>query len=531
MAYGNVASYEPTELPGAYRFTDRTGNSWMLHGPTAEDLKARLDAANAMQPQPTAKLTPAQRIAAQNTAAGQAAMANPFASDVPTPAPGAAPAPAAGQPTASAPASAGPEGFKSRGHGIYEGPDGRLYQYSAGSAGSKGGLTLRSETRQDVQPVDPQFLEDQDQYQADRTEALKQQQAAEREQANLALEHKQEMERMAANAAAEEEKRNIAVNTRLADIEQQYDKAEKDVANTKIDPNGGGNFLEALILGLGTAGSILTKQPNLTHEIIQRRIDRHIAAQEKELNVKREAKNDLARMLDVTRGDRDAAKAALETAYTRKAQATFEARAAATGDQALKATHLAQAADMGAAYGEKRKAWTDAQRGRVTQSYVNAPAQAARAAGLVPLNDQLGTELNLQKVAKGEAAASANATGKVDAKQAAGLRAGIQAVERLQQKLQERGNAGGGTGLAEDDSIWAGEVDAAVPLIDAAKQGGAPNESTMGDLKSGLKSFRGKRIQAQLIAEKKILQDRLDALEKGAAGAPAAEQPKEEPTE
>lgn len=54
MAYGNVLGYTPTAQPGAYKFQQANGQSILLSGPPAENLKARLDASSSLSGQQVA---------------------------------------------------------------------------------------------------------------------------------------------------------------------------------------------------------------------------------------------------------------------------------------------------------------------------------------------------------------------------------------------------------------------------------------------------------------------------------------------
>src|SRR5687768_667153 len=117
MAYGNIVGYEPGPADGAYNFTKADGSKMLFAGAAAEDLKAKLDAAEKLGPQKTASLG---KLGPANT--GQDFVNSPFSYDqelMGAEPPAAAPAPAkALDPLA---------GFKSKGLGVFEGGDGRLY--------------------------------------------------------------------------------------------------------------------------------------------------------------------------------------------------------------------------------------------------------------------------------------------------------------------------------------------------------------------------------------------------------------------
>jgi len=530
MAYGNVTGYEPTQIPGAYQFVDKTGNKWMLSGGPAEDLKARLDASASLMPElaandqgkPKAKLDAggglAQRLAAQNQAAGRAAEAQnlaPLPQEANLDARAAAQAPA--QPGAAAAVQQAPAqgGVRSLGGGLYE-KDGLVGRFHGPSAGSPGGLELRGETRQGVQPLDPAFLAEQDQFHAVQANALQEKQAAEKEQFANELAHKQEMEKMAVNAAAEEENRKREIDSKVADLQSRYDKAEKEVANAKIDPNGGVSFLDSVWVGLGTAAQILTKQPNMATELVQRKIDRHIAAQEHAINIKRETKNDLARMLEANEGNRDTARLALTAAYMKKAQSTFEARAAATGNKDLKATHLMQAAQFGDAYSKYRQALTAKQYGEVTQTYTNRPAQAASAGGFVPEPDQLATRGKMLDVKKKEMELAAGpdggkpAAGNADkAKRLSAINASLLALEEFKETSAKAGKVYTTKYGDQPSKELGAAAGAAGPMIARATEGDAATADSMKRVVGGLTAMSPETREAYRAAlEQQLLRQK-----------------------
>jgi hypothetical protein len=167
MAYGNLTGYEPAAQPGAYNFQTGDGKKLLMFGPEAEALKARLDASASVAPQKTAGLgnyvgqslvdaagggpaAPPQSVADVGPNMSMAPTEPAMSPNVPAPAPeqngwGGSDTGVneTGTPQPEMPTT-GPDGgplagFKSRGLGIFEGPDGRLYEYNAPRAGSKGG--------------------------------------------------------------------------------------------------------------------------------------------------------------------------------------------------------------------------------------------------------------------------------------------------------------------------------------------------------------------------------------------------------
>ncbi len=456
MAYGNLIGYEPAGAEGAYRFIDKNGGGQTFFGDAAASLKAKLDAANAMGPQPTAGL--AERLAAQNAEAGR--QANSLA-DFAAPTPGAEPAKAPAAAPAAPAAPSGPPGMTALGGGLFEGPDGTIYENTPATAGSKGGLQLRAETRQGVQPVNEDYIAALTKNEETRRKAAADLHKVQLQRADEEAQQKSELATIAANQEAEAAQREQEIGKQLTDFQSRYEKAEKEVANTKIDPKGGSNWLDVVAAGLGSVGSFLTKQPNVALEIVQRKIERHIAKQETELNIKREAKNDLAKMLEATGGKRDIARQALTAAYMKKAQATFEARAAGTASQELKATYAMAGAQASDAHLARIEALRNAALGDITQSYVNTPARAASAGGLRPVNDQLGTrgkildtkkkEKELAEPAKGEGGEAKS----LESTEVADLTANVRAYQ-LGNKVQGQ--------LPEDSFFDPGGVTRYIPI-------------------------------------------------------------------
>jgi hypothetical protein len=460
LAYGNLVSYEETPIPGAYQFVDRTGNKTMLTGGPAEDLKKRLDASASLQPQlaangaggkPAARLdaggglSGSARVAAMNQAAGQAANSLEGVAAPPTAAASTQPAPAQG-----GGGGGGADGYTSLGGGFFQRADGVVGRFKGPTAATKGGLQLRGETRQGVQELDPEFLAQQDDLQIDKRLALQAGQDAAIEKAEHDRAFREEMEKQAINNQAQAEARDREITAKVGDLQKKYDAAEKDVASARVDPRGGSNIFDVIAIGLGTAGAVIGKHENFALNIVQRKIDRHIAAQEHAINIKRETKNDLSRMLEANQGNRELARLALQSAYTKKAQATFEARAAGTGSKELKAQHAMTAATMQEQYAIQRKAWEDAARGNVTQHLVNVADRAGSAGGFVPETDQVGAQRGLvalekdkQELAQGAQPKDGKAAGAVPTERTTKLGLNSQTIEQGEQVLSILGDEKG----------------------------------------------------------------------------------------
>jgi hypothetical protein len=544
MAYGQLVSYEETATPGAYRFVDRSGNKTMLTGGPAEDLKKRLDASASLMPElaangaggkPAARLdaggglSGSARVAAMNQAAGSAAQS------LDEPAPPPVPGGRVGTTVLDVPRDEQGQTVAERHTPRYvqtaSGPGGSIIETRVGAdlnnpkpgdvristparAGSKGGLALRGETRQGVQPLDEDFLEEQDDLQVQKQEAQEAGNAAALEKAEHDRAFREEMENQAINNQAQAEARDREITAKVGDLQKKYDSAEKDVASAKVDPRGGSNIFDIIAIGLGTAGAVIGKHENFALNIVQRKIDRHIAAQEHAINIKRETKNDLARMLEANQGNRELARLALQSAYTKKAQATFEARAAGSGSQELKAQHAMTAASMAEQYSLKRQAWENAARGEVTQSFVNVPGQAASAGGV-----RLPTLGELEGIKKASAPenkdpSGAGAAGSADkAKRMSAINSSLVALDEYVETSAAAGDLYS-TKYGDDASKKAGAAAGAMgPMIARATEGDAATKDSMDRVIGGLTATNPasrdaaiKAYKAQLLRQKAAIE-------------------------
>jgi hypothetical protein len=527
LSYGNLVSYEETPIPGAYQFVDRTGNKTMLTGGPAEDLKKRLDASASLMPElaansaggkPAARLDAggslSERLGRANAAAGQAANGNPFAPGAPGAPPTAPAQPGPAQAAAAQGGGGGPAGYTPLGGGFFQSPDGVVGRFRGPTAATKGGLELRGETRQGVQPLDEDFLAEQDDLQVQKQEAQEAGNAAALEKAEHDRAYREEMEKQAANNADQAAARDREITAKVGDLQKKYDAAEKDVASARVDPRGGSNSFDIIAIGLGTAGAVIGKHENFALNIVQRKIDRHIAAQEHAINIKRETKNDLARMLEANQGNRELARLALQSAYTKKAQATFEARAAGSGSQELKAQHAMTAASMAEQYSLKRQAWENAARGEVTQSFVNVPGQAASAGGV-----RLPTLGELEGIKKASAPenkdpSGAGAAGSADkAKRMSAINSSLVALDEYVETSAAAGDLDS-TKYGDDASKKAGAAAGAMgPMIARATEGDAATKDSMDRVIGGLTATNPasrdaaiKAYKAQLLRQKAAIE-------------------------
>lgn len=316
MAYGNILGYEPAAQPGAYKFQQANGQSVLLAGAPAENLKAKLDASASLAGQKTAgpggapladmmpEPEPAMSVAPPPEPAPAMSMAPPPPSPppgpnasampppgpapmsqvqpgprvelVPTaenPTPNGVPAPAA--PAAPAAPSARPYMVNGVNTGIIQMPDGTLQQRQAytpavtaeqlaakagtgvmlahsGSESTTGGF----EKSQEYLDERHRLAEEKGQI-IDKTAEVEAANAT-REQELAAVQFKN-----AAALQAEELARSNAIADRVAKDEQTKNQLVKEYGNAKVNPtrlfsgaSGAARGIAMVIAsGLGAAGS------------------------------------------------------------------------------------------------------------------------------------------------------------------------------------------------------------------------------------------------------------------------------------
>lgn len=390
MAYGNVIGYEPAAQPGAYRFKQANGGDVLLAGLPAENLKARLDAsaglagqkvagpgggAPADSPAPLMSVAPPQDAAPAMSVAPpppspeeqSAAMArNNLAPPPPPPAPGpqfrVTPEASASEGVPSALAAPAPpphsEPVMVNGvnTGYVKGPDGRLYQHVAGSAGvtqaqlaAKAGTGVAMPTSMS-ESVTGGFAPSQD-YLDERHRLAEDKQVlidktADVEKANAEREQALAQQQFADAAAlkAAEQARTDAVQARLAKDETTKDQLMKEYGNAKVDPTrifsgasgAARGVMFAIGSALGTLGAGLQQvggrpgSPNIAFQALNSAIDRDIAAQENEIKVKGQMADNALAQFQRTGLTLDQSRAALRMAQLGWAQAQTNQSAALT---------------------------------------------------------------------------------------------------------------------------------------------------------------------------------------------------------
>lgn len=305
MAYGQFLGYEPAGQPGAYNFQTANGQNALLFGPDAEDLRAKIDASNAIMPQPTANADPFANTALAANGAdpvygrGQA----PSVADA-----GGGPAqvPETAVEGAAPPQVSGPQNV---GFGLVRTPDGQLAQYRPGSGGVSQKALQKKATQGTEIPVSASesrtggFDPNQDYLEGMQDVSIQERQQAEtmagREIMAAQAGEQMAREQAAAQAAqlAEQQRMNLQIEVKMNRDAQIKDAALKDYANQKIDPGrlyrGEGGTAKSIAAAIGTAmgafGAAINKTPNFAMQLIENAIDRDVNAQAAEIAVKKQA--------------------------------------------------------------------------------------------------------------------------------------------------------------------------------------------------------------------------------------------------
>lgn len=342
-----------------------------------------------------------------------------------------------------------------------------------------------------------------------------------------------------ANQAVEAQKTQDEAQARFNDINAKHARLEKDYLGSKVDPSqvtsGVPGFIAVLGAAMGTFGASLSGGENFAGKILQSRIADNIAAQEKAIAIKRDGADNALKRLTEETGNLDLAKASLKSIQLGRLKAQLEVDMKDGRDTQRQANAVKMHTIVSKQYADAEEERRIRAQGVVTKQLQNAPATAGSRGGWAPVRDQLGTASALQGVRKGEMALAGAAAGPGAAKlptstaeKVAGLDAGMQALDRLDLAHAQMDRGGVMQERFGDSAKFAADVDALVPVVDAAKQGGAPNESTMEALRSALKSGNGAKIKAAITAERQILEDRKAALVRGASGtsqAPSSTEP------
>lgn len=400
MAYGQFTGYEPLpDMPGAYNFQTADGKALTFGGPEADQLKARLDAANA-----------ATMTAGDNAAGGfdAAAAARDLTGAPPSPAPA---APAQQQ---------GPGG--QLGYGLSVSPRGTIQKYVPGTAGvsraqlqkaDENAVAVRrgeTEAVQEGTPQDQAYLDARaegnlDQRLATQTEGERAVAAgqAEADYAQQAFEQQQRLQ-------AEEASRQADLQTKYAREEQLKNKAFEEYSSSRVKPNRifsspGASLLAGLVSGIGAYAATIGKTANFAQQTLDSAVNRDISAQEAAIRIKGDKANNLLSDLRQTGMSLEQSRAVARGIQLNYAQSQLAAVRAKNAVPALQSHYdnLDQALQKSLleANEQSRLASIDKVSRQVSKGFEHE--RAATRGGYVDVKDQLGTAKEVQGLQAGEA--------------------------------------------------------------------------------------------------------------------------------
>lgn len=407
MAYGQFTGYEPGPAPGSYLFQRANGSPLVFGGSEAEQLKARLDAANAVTQ--TAGIDSVGGYGTENQPPSPEQIQGFREQLQGGGAPAAAPAPA--------PAPGGQLGY-----GLRVSPQGTIQKFAPGSAGvsqeqlqaqaDKGTPVARSvsETQQGGMEGDQGYLER-------RAAGIEAQRLALQNEAGLATSAADQESQLAQQQFETRKRIESEEQARVADLQQRVareedlkNKAYADYTSSKVDPDRifatpGSRFVAALAAGAGAWAATIAKTPNFALDIINQRIDRDIRAQEAAIKLKGEKANNLLGDLRKSGMDLDQARAAAKGIQIQTEKSQLDALRAKNAVPAMQAHYDRLDQAMLNGLNEANEAYRQATIGkttRTTNSVVEYP-RAGSAGGWVDVADQLGTAAKVQGLQKGEA--------------------------------------------------------------------------------------------------------------------------------
>lgn len=415
MAYGQFTGYEPLpDIPGAYNFQTAGGKALTFGGPEADQLKARIDAANATT------------LTAGHDAAGGygdvSQLGNFAGQPVPEtafPPPGAPVSEAQAASVAGGPPLPAPGG--QLGYGMRVSPQGTIQKFTPGSAGvtneqlqkrDAGAVAQRTGQTEQVQQGPGENQEYVDTHQAltdvasgnAKKAQADEMAAADEQSAFAAQQYKQAMRLEAENAS-----RQADLTRKLAGEEALHEKAVKEFAETKVDTRGPysgiAGVLGALAAGAGAYAAAINKTPNFAQQAIDQVISRSIREQEAQRAMKGDAANNLLTKLTKTGMSLEQARATAGGLMARTAAAQLATLQAKAATPAIANHYNEVQLGITNAANEWREQYRVASADKVARSTSSAFAQprAATAGGFVDVGDQLGTAAKIQGLQKGEA--------------------------------------------------------------------------------------------------------------------------------
>jgi hypothetical protein len=414
MPVGRFTGYQPIpDMPGAYSFQTNGGPPLTFGGPDAEQLKARLDAANAQTM--TADRFSAGGYGGENAPPTQdqiQSFRDQFTGG------GAPPASIAREP-AGAPA---PQPGGALGYGLRVSPQGTIQKFAPGTRGvtteqlkkaDEGAVAMRRGETDVVQQGTPQDQE----YLDARAEANIDQRLATQEQGDMAVAAAQDESRLAAEQFEQVKRLQAEEAARTADLERKFameeeakNKAFADYTSSKVKPDrlfahplqGIG---VALMQAAGAYASVMGKSPNYAQQILDQAVDRDIRAQEAAIRLKGDKANNLLSELRQRGMSVEQSRAAAKGIQVQYGAAQLSALRAKNAVPALenqyKNIDLALQKSLMEANEQSRLASIDKVTRQTSKGFEQP--RAGSAGGWVDVGDQLGTAAKVQGLQKGEA--------------------------------------------------------------------------------------------------------------------------------
>lgn len=563
MAYGNVVGYQPIQgAPDAYRFQMADGQSATFFGQNAADLKARVDAADAATnsgmlaqnmsvdpsasgaggmseatdaggaspppPAPAPPVTPPQTLPPGGMSVAppspdQTMSVQPAQTMSPNPGPAPAPNPNAG----TSPYTMGGVNV-----GLRQGAGGQLQEYSPGSAGSKGGLALRTQSQSGGFDPSQQYVDQMDELHQTRQAANEVAMGAAQKQAEMQRSYLDEQLRQNSIDQQEAARRQDQIAVGVQSLQAKYDKASKDYGSSAPpqDNRGVGERIAgAIAMGMGAFGAAMTHSPNFAMELINRSIDRDIHAQETAIAVKKDKANNALGDLQRQMGSLELARAATRGIRLQQAKTQYDRIAATTGDEQVRANALNISAKLDEEHATQMEDYRLKAIGQVTKSFVNTPRIAPTAAGWHNVGTKAainivkeGAGLDAQNAGTAKTLASVGkggASGATKQAQLASNDAALAALSEYDKLLAEGGDSGvlnTGIGGSDRSKKLGVAAQAMAPVLGRALEGNAANADTMTMIRNNLVSADGEKMKFAVGQYKQMLTNQRKAIEGGA---------------
>jgi hypothetical protein len=158
----------------------------------------------------------------------------------------------------------------------------------------------------------------------------------ERYAAAQAQEQARQQQAQAARRMLEERRKAQEIEAQVQSDRDAYDRISSDIGSGKIDPRRimktPAGMFASIGIALGEIGRAMSGgSTNVAYQMVERAIDRDVAAQEKEFSLKRERAGNMYAQLMQRYGDRDQARAALKAAQAELALREIGTQASARG--------------------------------------------------------------------------------------------------------------------------------------------------------------------------------------------------------